>query len=73
MSLITLPNPTFATGATAIGSQVIANFTAITNVVNGSLDTTNFGTLAGAVVWSISTNVRPQRASWRAQLPHSVS
>jgi hypothetical protein len=44
MSLITMPF-TFVPGTTISSSQVNANFAAITNVVNGNLDGTNFSTV----------------------------
>ncbi len=41
MGLVTLPNPTFASGTQAIGTEVIANFQAILDEVNGSIEDAN--------------------------------
>jgi hypothetical protein len=59
MSVLTIPN-TFVASTSIIASQMNANFTAITSVVNGALDQTNFGSLSGVLTWSISSNVLAQ-------------
>ena len=62
MANITYPN-TFSAGTTIIASQMNANFSAVTDQVNGSLDQTNFGSMTGAITWAITSNVLAQSIS----------
>lgn len=62
MSDISLPH-SFSAATTIISAQVNANFAAITSVVNGSLDDTNFTTLTGPLAWTITSNVKALDAS----------
>lgn len=56
MATLSIPN-SFSAGTTILSSAVNANFTAISNIINGNIDNTNFGTFSGVVTWSIAANV----------------